>query len=190
MDILGTPIVELRRYLLLPGRRDEMIEIFERELADTQEEVGIRLLGFYRDEAEPDHFVWFRGFADMGQRKAALTAFYTGPAWKEHAASVRATMVDTDDVLLLRPVAGALPGGPVVVTTTPVRDPAAAAAAVTGAAGVLVTEPAANTYPLLPVREGGSVVVTVGPDPAPDLPTRTAPPHVARLTPTRRSPAG
>ena len=186
--------MELRRYDLVPGRRDEMIDIFERHFVGSQEADGIRLLGFFRDLDRPDHFVWFRGFPDMARRRAALTAFYTGPVWEQHAAAVRRTMVDTDDVLLLRPAragSGLLPPAtePLLVRTHPVRDPAAAAARVGGTC--LVTLPEPNTYPALPVREDASVVVTAGAatDPAPDLSAwLTGPVHVARLVPTARSP--
>jgi quinol monooxygenase YgiN len=177
-------LVELRRYLLKPGRRDELIELFEREFVDTQEAVGIRLLGLFRDPAEPDHFVWFRGFPDLETRRAALTEFYTGPAWKRHAPAARATMIDTDDVLLLRPVRGSLPvaGDEVTVAVFPLDDPAAVAPA---GWTCLVTADVPNTYPALPVREGESVLVTVGTGPPPSLPTG-GPAQVARLVPTRR----
>ena len=33
-----------------------------------------------------------------------LTAFYGGPVWAEHGPAANATMLDSDDVLLLRPV--------------------------------------------------------------------------------------
>ena len=34
----------------------------------------------------------------------ALASFYGGPAWKAHSAAANATMIDSDNVLLLRPV--------------------------------------------------------------------------------------
>jgi hypothetical protein len=41
----------------------------------------------------------------MERRREALAAFYGGPVWKAHAAAANATMIDVNDVLLLRPVA-------------------------------------------------------------------------------------
>jgi hypothetical protein len=35
-------VVELRRYRLRPGRRDDLVALFERELVETQEAVGMR----------------------------------------------------------------------------------------------------------------------------------------------------
>jgi len=65
-------IVELRRYTLHPGRRDELIELFEREFVESQEELGARIVGTFRDVRDPDRFVWIRAFPDMAVRLAAL----------------------------------------------------------------------------------------------------------------------
>ena len=61
------------------------------------------VIGQFRDLDWPDRFVWLRGFQDMAVRRAALAAFYEGPVWAEHREAANATMVDSDDVLLLRP---------------------------------------------------------------------------------------
>ncbi|GAB2643508.1 NIPSNAP family protein [Nocardia goodfellowii] len=98
------PLLELRQYTLRPGTRDVLIDLFDRELVETQEAVGIRVLGQFRDESDPDRFVWIRAFPDIAARTAALRAFYLdGVAWRTHAPAARATMVDTDNALLLRP---------------------------------------------------------------------------------------
>ena len=99
------PVVELRQYTLRHGQRDVLIELFDREFVETQEAVGMEVIGQFRDLDRPERFVWMRGFPDMQRRREALEAFYGGPIWKAHAAAANATMVDVDDVLLLRPVA-------------------------------------------------------------------------------------
>ncbi|WP_062204749.1 NIPSNAP family protein [Streptomyces sp. NBRC 109706] len=103
MDVPRCPVVELRQYTLHPGRRDELIELFDREFVESQEAVGATVLGQFRDLDDPDRFVWLRGFADMAGRCKALEDFYGGPVWREHRDRANATMVDSDDVLLLRP---------------------------------------------------------------------------------------
>ena len=97
------PIVELRQYTLRPGQRDVLIELFDREFVETQEAEGMKILGQFRDLDNPDRFVWLRGFSDMPERARALGAFYGGPAWKAHSKAANATMVDVNNVLLLRP---------------------------------------------------------------------------------------
>jgi hypothetical protein len=143
-------VLELRRYTLRPGRRDELISLFEREFVEPQEAAGAHLFGLFRSG---DDFVWLRGFPSLAARKAALESFYFGPVWKEHRAAANATMADSDNVLLLRPVRRGLttppPGSGLFVTVSaPAPPPASAFAA-------FETEPAENTFPQLPVRTDG-----------------------------------
>jgi hypothetical protein len=102
---LCCPIVEFRQYTLHPGKRDVLIDLFEREFIETQEAVGIKVIGQFRNVDDPDRFVWLRGFQDMASRAKALQDFYGGPLWKAHREAANATMIDSDNVLLLRPAA-------------------------------------------------------------------------------------
>jgi quinol monooxygenase YgiN len=103
MTAAGCSVIELRRYRLRPGSRETLIELFERELIEPQEAVGLFVLGQFRDLDDPDSFVWLRGFEDMAERERGLSAFYGGPVWQRHRDAANATMIDSDDVLLLRP---------------------------------------------------------------------------------------
>jgi hypothetical protein len=100
----GCGVFEWRRYALHAGARETLIELFEREFVESQEVVGARVLGTFRDMQDPDSFVWLRGFADMVARRQALEAFYGGPIWARHRDVANATMIDSDNVLLLRPL--------------------------------------------------------------------------------------
>jgi hypothetical protein len=97
-------VVELRQYTLHAGQRDVLIQLFDREFVESQEAVGMRIVGQFRDLERPNRFVWIRAFRDMPARADALARFYGGPVWKQHAEAANATMIDSDDVLLLRPV--------------------------------------------------------------------------------------
>jgi hypothetical protein len=182
------PVIELRQYTLHPGRREVLIELFDREFLESQEATGMRVIAQYRDIDRPDMFVWLRGFADMPSRAGALGAFYGGSVWKAHKAAANATMIDSDNVLLLRPArAGAgfwlgdraplgstaIPTGLIVGTVYSLRETAAKGftefferslvprLTATGARPIVVleTEPAVNTFPALPVRAGEKIVV-------------------------------
>ncbi|MEV0384181.1 NIPSNAP family protein [Nonomuraea sp. NPDC050643] len=175
-------IHELRRYTLHPGHRDTLISLFEREFVESQEATGMRVTGTFRDPDAPDTFSWLRAFPDMPSRRAALAAFYDGPVWRAHRDAANATMIDSDDVLLLRsagpefpswerPPVGAtdLPPSLYVATIHHVEAGFAEtfslkAAPVLAEAGVtpiacLETEPAENDFPRLPVRTGEKVFV-------------------------------
>jgi len=178
-------VVELRQYTLHPGQRETLVSLFEREFIEPQEAAGIRVLGQFEDLDRPDHFVWFRGFADMDARRTALASFYGGPVWAAHRDAANATMIDSDDVLLLRP---ARPGSGFPRRTRPspgtretarlllrIFHRAAGASDLldfclehvepalegTGAPVLtwLETKRAVNDYPRLPIREDADVVV-------------------------------
>ena len=95
------PIVELRQYTLHPGTRDVLIDLFDREFVESQEALGIRVIGQFRDVDDPDRFVWLRGFRDMPSRARGLTDFYGGPVWKAHREVANGTV----DALASSPVA-------------------------------------------------------------------------------------
>ena len=173
-------LIELRQYTLYGGRRDELITLFEREFIEPQDALGARVLGLFRDFDDPDRFVWLRGFAGMAARFDALTAFYGGPVWQAHRAAANATMVDSDNVLLLRIAGGAWPSprssGPDSLVRLAIHylggvDPAAfldffgrsLAPAIAAAGGsvetVLLTNGEPNTFPRLPVREAEPALI-------------------------------
>jgi hypothetical protein len=97
------PIVELRQYTLHPGKRDVLIDLFDREFVESQEALGMTIIGQFSDENDPNRFVWVRGFRDMPSRAKQLTDFYGGPVWKAHREMANATMIDSDNVLPLHP---------------------------------------------------------------------------------------
>ena len=232
-------VIELRQYTLRRGRREALIELFERELLEPQDEVGMRVLGQFRDLDRPDRFVWLRGFPDLAARAGALAAFYDGPVWREHRDAANATMLDSDDVLLLRPVGsgadfpasgagrptadGSEPCSVVTAAVHLLRQPVDAAflgwytaevepilqRAGSPRLALLETEPAPNSFPRLPVREGEFAVVRfsrfrdqatwdavrrrIGHDPEWAVVVSrleehlVAPPVILRLQPTQRS---
>lgn len=176
------PIIELRQYTLRPAARAVLIDLFEVQFVESQEELGMKIVGTFRDLDHPDRFVWIRAFGDMPSRAEALNSFYSGPVWKAHGKAAAATMIDSNDVLLLRvtrPDSGlALVGTrpPRGATTEPhalivvninLFERAVDAAFIElferdavpelNAAGIpvlatYVTQTAANNYPPLPVR--------------------------------------
>lgn len=182
-------IVELRQYTLHPGKRDVLVDLFDAEFVETQEAVGMKIVGQFRDLDKPDRFVWIRAFRDMTSRAPALKAFYSGPVWATHKAVANSTMIDASDVLLLHPTAphGLLP----CFGTRPGKGATAAPSSLVAAtiysfsepvssqfltffertlqpalanAGLpvlasFVTEESPNNFPALPVRERENVFV-------------------------------
>jgi len=136
-------------------------------------------------------FVWLRGFHSRFDRPIVNAAFYFGPLWREHSLKMNSLMKDSDNVLLLRPLAP-----DTEVTILPAVDPVTEKNGVMGIAvaqilslknqpdvalsaklkrtfssycapgvreaGILVTLDAANNFPQLPVRNDGPFLVWLG----------------------------
>jgi hypothetical protein len=181
---LAPAIVELRQYLLKRGRRDELIELFDRELVESQEAVGMRIIGQFRDVDRVNHFVWLRGFTDQVARQQALTSFYGGPVWREHGRAAAATMIDSDDVHQLKAISE--PDDRLAIRHSSDRDRGESRGAIlivvahrcsadqdelirehlipiveqggVRTVGMYSTDPAANPYPALPVRPSNVLV--------------------------------
>jgi hypothetical protein len=120
----------------------------------------------------------------------SLAAFYGGPVWQAHRDAANATMIDSDNVLLLRPAwpgagidtgerprasAASSPPGLIDATVFHLHEPATqpllnfcrdvmSPALRRGSAlalGWYVSEATPNNFPRLPVREGECVLVGV-----------------------------
>ena len=171
-------VVELRQYTLRGRQRDTLVSMFEKSFLEPQNAVGAHIIGTFRDLDDADRFVWIREFRDMPARQEALSAFYGGAVWKANRAAANATMLDSDNVLLLQPAgpgqgfampstSGAPGGGIIGAMIYYLGDVDAkqfthffeqAVLPQLTAAGVvpiarLVSEESPNNFPRLPIRE-------------------------------------
>ena len=141
-DIREFGVVELRRYLLKPGQRDVLIELFDREFIEPQRDAGMPVIGGFRDDDHPNTFTWLRGFADMESRHKALMAFYGGQAPRTHIVTFHLARAATaDEAAELGRHLGSASGDTLAM--------------------LLVTLDAVNDFPALPVRQGEHVLVAV-----------------------------
>src|SRR5258708_23110827 len=97
------PIVELRQYTLHPGKRDVLIDLFDREFVESQEALGMKVIGQFRDLNNPNRFVWLRGFRDMPSRALALKDFYGGGVWEGPRGASPSTVIGSGNILLFLP---------------------------------------------------------------------------------------
>jgi hypothetical protein len=179
-DTAADGVLELRQYTLRKGQRDTLISMFETRFIEPQNALGAHVIGAFRDLDDPDRFVWIRGFQDMAVRQQALEAFYREPVWQASKGAVNATILDSDNVLLLRPAnpdqgfapqaarptSSGAPEGIIgasiyYLASTEVMEFAQffqqsmlAELAAAGALPIarLITEEASNNFPQLPVR--------------------------------------
>ena len=184
-------VVELRRYTIAPGGRERFARYFETWFPEAFQQLGAVVFGHFFERERSDHFTWLRGYRDMPARAAVNQAFYGGAVWREHKAALNRLMVDSDNVLLLRPLYGdscipalravdpvAEPRGAqgIVVVQLFKIDPDRLDAFALAAeawfvnyrgrgvieAGVLATLDQPNNFPQHPIRTDGTYVVWLG----------------------------
>lgn len=97
-------VIELRNYLLRPGKRDSFIIGFEDKILDTLNVRGNYVLGQYRLKGAEDNFLWIRGFNDMPSRMNALKSFYSCKYWEEVVWIPKAYLLNYTNVNLLKPL--------------------------------------------------------------------------------------
>lgn len=95
-------VFELRAYRTHPGRRDDLIAMFETHFCPAYEAAGATILASWTVLEEPDRWVWIRAFPDGASRRRALDGFYGGGVWAELADRCRATIADARTAFLLR----------------------------------------------------------------------------------------
>lgn len=180
-------LFEWRGYRAQPGRRDELVGMFEDVFLDAYQSGGARIVSTFRSLDDPSRWVWMRAFADAPARGPALRSFYGGDVWKRHADACNATIADIDEAMLLREVhPGALasacappkgtarPASVVLVEVYPIAREREESFAVfherelqprleqasARVVATLLSDHAGNSYPRQPVR-AGSVFVAI-----------------------------
>jgi hypothetical protein len=184
-------VIEFRRYILKEGEREHFAEYFESYFPEAFQQMGAIAFGQFFERKNPVGFTWIRGFKNTDARAIINAGFYYGPLWREHASTMNSLMLDSDNVLLLRPLS-AERGIPVLPSVDPVKERKGAQGVVVaqifavkpnsidafakqaeatfasyraaGAreAGVLVTLDVPNNFPQLPVRTDGPYLVWLG----------------------------
>jgi NIPSNAP len=184
-------VIEFRRYTIREGERENFAQYFESYFPEAFQQLGAILVGQFLERRVNSRFTWLRAFHNMDDRAKVNALFYYGPLWKEHAATLNSLMVDSDNVLLLRPLNNER-GIVVLPTVDPVKEGKGAQGIAiaqifavkagnvdafgqqaestfaryrdAGAreAGVLVTLDAPNNFPQLPVRTDGPYLVWLG----------------------------
>jgi hypothetical protein len=95
-------LFELRRYRARPGRRDELIAMFEAHFRAAYEAAGATILASWTVPDEPDRWVWIRAFTDAAARRRALEGFYGGEVWSRLGPACNATIADAREARVLR----------------------------------------------------------------------------------------
>jgi NIPSNAP protein len=93
-------IVEVRRYRIKPGRRDEFIRFFVARSIPALRSYGMKILGPLIDVENPNAFVFLRAFPSLTARDEMKDAFYGSDLWKNEMEAIAMPMIDSYDVVL------------------------------------------------------------------------------------------
>ena len=99
------PVIELRRYTIKEGEREDFARYFDAYSPEAFQQMGAIMFGQFLERGNASTFTWLRGFRDTDARASVNAAFYYGPVWKEHKATMNDRLIDHTNVLLLRPLA-------------------------------------------------------------------------------------
>src|SRR5215468_8991806 len=184
-------VIEFRRYTVKEGEREHFAEYFESYFPEAFQQMGAIAFGQFLERKNPVGFIWMRGFKNTDARAIINAGFYYGPLWREHSSTMNSLMVDSDNVLLLRPLTSER-RVPVLPAVDPIKEEKGAQgvlvaqifavkpnsvdafaqqaeatfasyrAAGAREAGVLITLDAPNNFPQLPVRTDGPYLVWLG----------------------------
>jgi len=184
-------VIEFRRYTIKEGERKHFAQYFEGFFPEAFQQLGAIAVGSFFERKNQSTFTWIRAFHTIDDRAVVNAAFYYGPLWREHSRTLNNLMIDSDNVMLLRPLSSdrglvVLPAvypvteangaqGVVVaqifaIKANSVDDFAKQAEPIFGSyraagaheAGVLVTLDVVNNFPQLPVRADGPYLVWLG----------------------------
>jgi len=184
-------VIEFRRYTIKEGERKHFAQYFESYFPEAMQQTGAIAAGSFFERHHQNGFTWIRGFHTLEDRAVKNAAFYYGPLWREHRSTLNDLMTDSDNVLLLRPIAPEREVN-ILPAVDPVKEPDGARGVVValifavkansveafskqaessfasyraaGAreAGVLVTLDVNNNFPQLPIRTDGPYLIWLG----------------------------
>ena len=77
------PVLDVRTYRIVAGRRDEFDRIFREHSRPLLERHGIRVVAAGPSLLDDDHYTLIRSFDSLEQRREQLDRFYGSTEWLE-----------------------------------------------------------------------------------------------------------
>jgi hypothetical protein len=96
------PLVELRQYRMHPGQRDNWVRFMNEVIVPFQKSKGMKVLGMWVAEEDPDLFVWMREFESEEERVRQYEEVYQSDYWKTEVGPKAVTMNDREKMVITR----------------------------------------------------------------------------------------
>jgi hypothetical protein len=95
-------LIELRQYRMHPGQRDNWVRFMNEVIVPFQKSKGMKVLGMWVAEEDPDLFVWMREFENQEELERQYEAVYQSDFWKTEVAPKAATMNNREKMVITR----------------------------------------------------------------------------------------
>ncbi len=93
---------ELRQYSILPGKKNEWVQLMETEIIPFQQSKGMVILGSFTGEDDESVYVWIRRFDSEQERETLYEAVYQSEHWKNIIAPKIETLMDRSKINVQR----------------------------------------------------------------------------------------
>jgi hypothetical protein len=93
---------ELRQYRVKPEKREEWVELMEKEIIPFQIAQGMVVIGSFVGEQEEDLYVWIRRFENEAQREALYQRVYESDYWKNEISPRVGDILDRERIVVTR----------------------------------------------------------------------------------------
>lgn len=95
-------LVEIRRYQIKAGRRDEFVDWYEAEVLPAMQRAGMNILGVFVDVEDPNAFFYLKAFESEAERDRINSVFYGSDVWVETLRDRALEMETSYEVSLVR----------------------------------------------------------------------------------------
>ena len=95
-------LFELHQVRARPGRRADLVKVFEEEVIPFQMSKGVVIVGSWVGEQEDDLYVWIRRFDSEEERVNLYKAIYQSDHWKTVLGPHLAPLSDRESIVITR----------------------------------------------------------------------------------------
>ena len=97
----GTRVLDVRTYRLVPGKRDELDQLFREGALPMLVRHGIDVVAYGASLDDDDSYCLIRAFPSASQRRKQLDAFYGSDEWRQNYADAVMALIESYHVVLI-----------------------------------------------------------------------------------------
>ena len=93
---------ELRQYHIQDGKKQEWVELMEREIIPFQVSKGMVILGSFTGEEDEHIYIWLRRFENESERERLYQEVYESDHWKNNIGPKIPDLMDREKISVTR----------------------------------------------------------------------------------------